>query len=98
MNGNQKIVEPFTGTSSFFAIKTGLNFVETVGMRNDPATAKGASARTAETPPIIFRASRLERPFFFVGEAPSNSVLSPREVVLPQQFARSEQARHALEN
>jgi hypothetical protein len=96
VNGNQKIVEPLTGTSSFFAIRTGLNFVDTVGIRYEPPAAKGASARAAETPPIIFRASRLERPFFFVGEAPSNSVSNPVEGVLPQHFAKSEQERQAL--
>ena len=96
MNGNQKIVESLTATSSFFAIRTGLNFVDTVGMRYEPPAAKGASARAAETPPMIFRALRLERPFFFVGEAPSNSVSSIVEGVLPQQFARSEHERQAL--
>ncbi len=62
-------------------------------MRNCPAAAKGAAARTAETPPIIFRKSRLDNPGFLLGDAPSNSVL--RE--LPQQFAKSAQERHELE-
>lgn len=83
MNGNQKIADPLTGTSSFFAIRTGLNFVDTVGMRKEPAAAKGANARAAETPPIILRASRLDRPFFLTGAAPSNSVLAAVHDVLP---------------
>jgi len=65
-------------------------------MRYEPPAAKGASARAAEMPPMIFKASRLERPFFFVSDAPSNSVPNPAGGALPQQFAKSEQERQAL--
>jgi hypothetical protein len=43
-------------------------------MRNWPAAAKGAAARTAETPPIIFKKPRRDNPGFLLGVAPSKSV------------------------
>src|SRR5208337_195258 len=93
VNGNQNTSESFTGTSCFFAIRTGLKLVGTWGMRYWPAAAKGAAARTAETPPIILRKS-LRDIFAFLAEAPSNSVFLES---LLQQFTRSLHVRQALE-
>jgi hypothetical protein len=93
VNGNQKTVDPFTGTSVVFPIKTGWNFLGTGGIRNCPAAMNGAPAKTAEIPPITFKKSLLDSPGFLVGEAPSKPVLKP----LPQQFVRSEHDRHSFE-
>ena len=93
VNGNQKTVEPFTGTSVVFPIKSGWNFLGTGGIRNCPAAMNGAPAKTAETPPMIFRKSLLDNPDFFAGAAPSKPVLK----LLPQQFVKSEHERHSLE-
>jgi hypothetical protein len=53
----------------------------------------GAAARTAETPPIIFRKSLRDNPGFFDGLPPSNAVVS----ALPQQFRKSVHPRQELE-
>ncbi len=63
-------------------------------MRYEPAAANGAAARTAETPPMIFRKSRRDMLGFVAGDAPSNSVASE----LPQQLRKSVQERQLLEN
>jgi len=95
VKGNQKTIESFTATSVVLAISCFWKVVGTFGIIYCPATAKGAAARTAETPPIILRKSRRDNPtFFFVGEAPSNSVV----VELPQQFRKSLQLKHELVN
>jgi hypothetical protein len=92
VKGNQKTIESFTAISVVLAISCFWKVVGTFGIMYCPATAKGAAARTAETPPIILRKSRRDNPTFFFGEAPSNSVA----VELPQQFRKSLQLKHEL--
>ena len=95
VNGNQKNIESFTAISVVLATSCCWKVFGTCGIKYCPATAKGAAARTAETPPIILRKSRRDNPtFFFVGEAPSNSV----DVELPQQFRKSLQLKQELVN
>src|SRR5208282_414042 len=95
VKGNQKTKESFTAISVVLAISCCWKVVGTCGTTYCPATAKGAAARTAETPPIILRKSRRDNPaFFFVGKAPSNSVGAE----LPQQFIKSLQLKHELVN
>ena len=74
VKGNQKNVDPLTGTSVVFAISDSLNSVGTEGIRYWPAAANGAAASTAETPPITFRKSLLDIPGFLPADAPSNAV------------------------
>jgi hypothetical protein len=92
VKGNQKTIESFTAISVVLAISCFWKVVGTFGMIYCPATAKGAAARTAETPPIILRKSRRDNPTFFFGDAPSNWV------ELPQQFRKSLQLKHELVN
>jgi hypothetical protein len=72
VNGNQKTIDPFTGTSEVFAINCSWNFDGTLGIKYWPRFKNGASARIAETAPMIFRNVLRVSPDLLSGDAPSN--------------------------
>jgi hypothetical protein len=76
VNGNQKTIDPLTGISAFLAISTGLNVLGTGGIRYCFAPSKGAAASAADSPPITFKKSRLDKLAFLVGVPPSNSFVT----------------------